>query len=394
MKLAGRLAHIDPFYVMECAKVAQEIARSPACDPAQGGERMLYLNIGEPDFTAPAPVVAAAEAALRAGRSQYTDATGLPALRERISHWYAARWGVEVPARRIVVTAGASAGLQLVCQALFEAGDEVLMPDPSYPCNRHFVAATGATARLVPTTPESRFQLDAEHVAANWTPQTRGVLLATPSNPTGTSIAPAELARIVDGVRARGGVAIVDEIYQGLSYDPAFERCALALGDDIVSVNSFSKYFGMTGWRLGWLVLPDALVEPVERLAQNLYICASAIAQHAALAAFDPASLAECETRRTAFRERRDYIVPALQKLGMDVPVVPDGAFYVWADCRRFAAGSWDFAMRMMRDAHVALTPGKDFGPTHANAYFRLSFAASMAQLKETASRLARELDR
>jgi aspartate/methionine/tyrosine aminotransferase len=394
MKLAGRLAHIDPFYVMECAKVAHEVAQSPACDPAQGGERMIYLNIGEPDFTAPAPVVAAAEVALHAGRTQYTSAMGLPELRERISQWYATRWCVDVPARRIVITAGASAGLQLVCQALFETGDEVLMPDPSYPCNRHFVAATGATARLVPTTAATRFQLDADAVRAHWTPQTRGVLLATPSNPTGTSIAPAELARIVDVVRSRGGVAIVDEIYQGLSYDPAFEACALALGDDIVSVNSFSKYFGMTGWRLGWLVLPEALVEPVERLAQNLYICASSIAQHAAVAAFDAASLDECETRRKAFRERRDFLVPALRQLGLEVPVVPDGAFYVWADCSTFAGNSWDFAMQLMHSAHVALTPGKDFGPTHADTYFRLSFATAMPQLQETVSRLARELHR
>jgi aspartate/methionine/tyrosine aminotransferase len=394
MKLARRLDHIDPFYVMECAKAAREIAASPACDPALGGERMIYLNIGEPDFTAPVPVIAAAEVALRAGRTQYTEALGLPALRERISQWYARRWGLDVPARRIVVTAGASAGLQLVCQALFEDGDEVLMPDPSYPCNRHFVAATGATARLVPTTPAMRFQLDADAVRAHWQPQTAGVLLATPSNPTGTSITPAELARIVDVVREKGGVAIVDEIYQGLSYDPAFEACALTLGDDIVSVNSFSKYFSMTGWRLGWLVLPQALVEPVERLAQNLYICASSIAQHAAIACFDADSLAECETRRTAFRERRDFIVPALQKLGLEVPVVPDGAFYVWADCSRHAAGSWDFAMKMMQTAHVALTPGKDFGPAHANTYFRLSFATSMPQLQETVRRLTRELDR
>jgi aspartate/methionine/tyrosine aminotransferase len=394
MKLAGRLAHIAPFYVMAFAKMAQEIARSPDCDPALGGEPMIYLNIGEPDFTAPAQVVQAAEAALRTGRSQYTDAVGLPALRERISQWYATRWGVDVPARRIVVTAGASAGLQLVCQALFESGDEVLMPDPSYPCNRHFVAATGATARLVPTTPATRFQLDADAVRAHWRTQTRGVLLATPSNPTGTSIAPAELARIVDAVREKGGVAIVDEIYQGLSYDPAFESCALALGDDVVSVNSFSKYFGMTGWRLGWLVLPEALVEPVERLAQNLYICASSIAQHAAIACFDAASLAECEMRRAAFRERRDFIVPALQGLGFEVPVVPDGAFYVWADCRRFADDSWDFAMRMMRNAHVALTPGKDFGPAHAGGYLRLSFATAMPRLQDTVGRLARELGR
>ena len=394
MKLASRLDHIEPFYVMECAKAAQEIARSPACDPALGGERMIYLNIGEPDFTAPAPVVAAAEVALHAGRTQYTDAVGLPALRERISRWYASRWGVAVPARRIVVTAGASAALQLVCQALFEAGDEVLMPDPTYPCNRHFVAATGATARLVETTPATRFQLDADTVRAQWRPETRGVLLATPSNPTGTSIAPAELARIVDVVRGKGGVCIVDEIYQGLSYDPAFESCALTLGDDVISINSFSKYFSMTGWRLGWVVLPESLVEPVERLAQNLYICASSIAQHAAVACFDEASLAECESRRAAFRARRDYIVPALEKLGFAIPVLPDGAFYVWADCRNFAANSWDFAMRMMQTAHVALTPGKDFGPAHANAYFRLSFATALPQLEETVRRLKRELDR
>jgi len=394
MKLASRLDHIEPFYVMECAKAAQEIARSPACDPALGGERMIYLNIGEPDFTAPAPVVAAAEVALHAGRTQYTDAVGLPALRERISRWYASRWGIAVPARRIVVTAGASAALQLVCQALFEAGDEVLMPDPTYPCNRHFVAATGATARLVETTPATRFQLDADAVRAQWRPETRGVLLATPSNPTGTSIAPAELARIVDVVRGKGGVCIVDEIYQGLSYDPAFESCALTLGDDVISINSFSKYFSMTGWRLGWVVLPESLVEPVERLAQNLYICASSIAQHAAVACFDDASLAECESRRAAFRARRDYIVPALEKLGFAIPVLPDGAFYVWADCRNFAANSWDFAMRMMQTAHVALTPGKDFGPAHANAYFRLSFATALPQLEETVRRLRRELDR
>ena len=394
MRLASRLEHIEPFYVMECAKTAQEIARSPACDPAQGGERMLYLNIGEPDFTAPAAVVAAAEAVLRAGRTQYTDATGLSALRERISDWYASRWGVDVPARRIVVTAGASAALQLVCQALFEAGDEVLIPDPTYPCNRHFVAATGAVARMIESTPASRFQLDADTVRAHWNDHTRGVLLATPSNPTGTSIAPAELARIVDVVRERGGVCIVDEIYQGLSYDPAFEACALSLGHDVISINSFSKYFGMTGWRLGWAVLPDALVPAVERLAQNLYICASAIAQHAALACFDAASLADCETRRADFRARRDYIVPALEKLGFTIPVKPDGAFYVWADCRAFADNSWDFAFRMMREAHVALTPGKDFGPAHADAHFRLSFATALPQLEETVRRLGRELHR
>jgi aspartate/methionine/tyrosine aminotransferase len=396
MKLASRLDHIEPFYVMECAKAADAVARSPECDPRLGGEPMIFLNIGEPDFTAPPPVLAAADRALQAGRTQYTQATGLWPLRERIAAWYGTRFGVAVDPARVVVTAGASAALQLACLALFERGDEVLMPDPSYPCNRHFVAAADAHARLLPTSPTSRFQLDAAEVAQAWSPATRGVLLASPSNPTGTSIAPDELQAIADVVAQRGGVTIVDEIYLGLSYDDRFGHSALGLpnglGERIVSVNSFSKYFSMTGWRLGWLVLPPELVAPVERLAQNLFICPSAPAQHAALACFEPESIAEYERRRAEFRRRRDFIVPALQRLGLDVPVVPDGAFYAWADCSRFAADSWDFCDRLMRRAHVALTPGRDFGPGAAARYLRLSFASSMAELEAAVGRLAREL--
>jgi aspartate/methionine/tyrosine aminotransferase len=393
-RLARRLEHIEPFWVMELAKAAQAVAACPECDPARGGEPMIFLNIGEPDFTAPPPVLHAAEACMASGRTQYTQATGLPALRERIAQWYGSRFGVDVAAERIVVTAGASAALQLVCLALFEPGDDVLMPDPSYPCNRHFVAAAGATARLLPAAPEARFQLDAASVAAHWTPATRGVLLASPSNPTGTSIAPAEMAAIADVVRARGGVTIVDEIYLGLSYDEAFGHTALALGDDIVSINSFSKYFSMTGWRLGWMVLPPALVAPVERLAQNLYICPSTLAQQAALACFEPESIAEYERRRSEFRQRRDFIVPALERIGLPVPVAPDGAFYAWADCSRFSASSWDFCASLMRSAHVALTPGRDFGPAAAERYLRLSFASSMAQLQAAVARIERELVR
>ena len=392
MRLASRLDHIEPFYVMECAKAAALIAASPACDPAQGGERMLFLNIGEPDFTAPPLVQEAAERAIRAGRSQYTDATGLPALREALSGWYAQRFGLDIPARRIVITAGASAALQLVCLALFEAGDEVLMPDPSYPCNRHFVAAAQAVAKLLPTSAAQRFQLDAEMVAQAWCPATRGVLLASPSNPTGTSIHPDELRRIAAVVASQGGVTIVDEIYLGLSYDEAFGRSALQLGEHIVSVNSFSKYFNMTGWRLGWLVLPEALVEPVERLAQNLFICASTIAQHAALACFDPASIAEYERRRAEFRARRDFVVPALNRLGLTVPVLPDGAFYAYADCSTHSANSWDFAFELMHSAHVALTPGRDFGRHDPARWLRLSFASSRDKLEEALHRLQRVL--
>lgn len=392
MKLAGRLDHIEPFYVMECAKAAAEIAASPACDPAHGGSPMIFLNIGEPDFTAPSRVQQAAQECLSRGRTQYTPATGLPALREKLSGWYAERFGLDIAPHRIVITAGASAALQLACLALVDRGDEVLMPDPSYACNRHFVAAADGVPVLLPSSPEHRFQLDAAGVQAAWGERTRGVLLASPSNPTGTSIAYDEMGRIAKVVRERGGFTLVDEIYLGLSFDEAYGHSALAHGDDIVSINSFSKYFSMTGWRLGWLVLPESLVAPVEKLAQNLYICASTVAQHAALACFEPECLAEYERRRHEFKTRRDYLVPALNALGLNVPVMPDGAFYAWADCSAHAASSWDFAFEMMRGAHIAVTPGRDFGPHAGERFLRFSYASSMGSLTEAMTRLQRWL--
>ena len=392
MKLASRVERIEPFWVMEMAKAAREVAAGPACDPAQGGEPMIYLNIGEPDFTASAPVQAAAQACLQAGHTAYTQATGLPALRSAISAWYAQRFGLDIAPERILITAGASAALQLVCLALFEAGDEVLMPDPCYPCNRHFVTAAGGQARLLPCGPEQRFQLDAAGVEAAWTPATRGVVLASPSNPTGTSIDPAEMGRIVQAVHARGGVTVVDEIYLGLSYDERFGHSALAHGDDVISVNSFSKYFSMTGWRLGWVVLPPALVPAVEKLAQNLYICASSLAQHAALACFTAESIAEYERRRGEFQRRRDVVLAGLEQIGLKVPVAPDGAFYAWADCSAFSPSSWDFCHGLLHSAHVALTPGRDFGPAAAERYLRLSYASALPQLTQALQRLERVL--
>jgi aspartate/methionine/tyrosine aminotransferase len=389
MKTSTRAARIEPFYVMEIAKAAQALA----AEVAGSGSPMVFLNIGEPDFTAPPLVQEAAAKAVRDGATQYTQALGIAPLRERISDWYAQRFGVQVPARRIAITAGASAALQLACLALIDAGDEVLMPDPSYPCNRHFVSAAEGTAVLIPTTAQERFQLSADKVRAAWTERTRGVLLASPSNPTGTSIAPEELRRIHGVVQQRGGITLIDEIYLGLSYEEQFGHTALAIADDIISINSFSKYFNMTGWRLGWMVVPDALVPVVERLAQNLFICPSTIAQHAALACFEAESLAEYERRRAEFKARRDYFIPALQSLGLQVPVMPDGAFYAWADCsaaceRLGVNGSWDLAYALMRQAHLAVTPGRDFGTHDPQRYVRFSTANSMAQLQEAVARL------
>jgi aspartate/methionine/tyrosine aminotransferase len=389
MRIARRAERIEPFYVMEVGKAAAEMARQVA----GSANPMIFLNIGEPDFTAPPLVQHAAEKAIRDGRTQYTHALGLGPLRERISGWYAQRFNLEVPARRIVVTAGASAALQLACLALIEAGDEILMPDPSYPCNRHFVSAAEGNAVLIPTTPQERYQLSAAKVQENWRPRTRGVLLASPSNPTGTSIHPDELRRIHSFVQDKGGITLLDEIYLGLSYEETFGHTGLAIDDQVVSINSFSKYFNMTGWRLGWMVVPEVLVPAMERLAQNLFICPSTVSQYAALACFESDSIAEYERRRSEFKARRDWFIPQLQALGLTVPVMPDGAFYAWADCRDAAArlsvaGSWDFAFEVMKRAHVAITPGRDFGHADTGHFVRFSTANSMAQLQEAAARL------
>jgi aspartate/methionine/tyrosine aminotransferase len=393
VRVSQRAQRIEPFYVMEIAKAASALAATVA----QSDTPMIFLNIGEPDFTAPPLVQAAAAQAIGNGQTHYTAATGLPELRERISYWYRSRFGFDVPASRIVVTAGASAALQLACLALIEPGDEVLMPDPSYPCNRHFVSAADGRAVLIPTTAAQRFQLSAEQVAQAWGSQTRGVLLASPSNPTGTSIAFDELRRIHEVVCAHGGLTLVDEIYLGLSHDAQFSQSALAIDEQIISINSFSKYFNMTGWRLGWLVVPEPLVPVIERLAQNLFICPSTIAQYAALACFEADSLAEYERRRAEFKTRRDYFIPALNALGLTVPVMPDGAFYAWADCtaaceRLGVSGSWDLAFELMNRAHVAVTPGRDFGLADTARFVRFSTANSMEQLQQAIARLQRLL--
>ncbi len=377
--LASRLANIAPFHVMELAKMATELERQ--------GRSIIHMGIGEPDFTAAPQVVEAAARAMADGKMQYTSATGIPALRNAIAAHYQRVYGLDIAPSRIIVTAGASAALLLACAALVEKGAQVLMPDPSYPCNRHFVAAFEGEAKMIPSGPEQRFQLSDAVVREHWSAATRGVLLASPSNPTGTSIPHDELAKIVATVREKNGFTIVDEIYQGLTYDEA-PFSALSLGEDVIVINSFSKYFNMTGWRLGWLVVPSVLVPQIEKLAQNLFICASSIAQHAGVACFSPEAIAIYEQRKAEFKRRRDYIVPALRELGFKVPVTPDGAFYVYADCSALADDADKLTIDMLHRAGVVLVPGLDFGPYTARRYIRLSYATSMENLHEAVSRL------
>lgn len=377
--LASRLENIAPFHVMELAKMAAALERQ--------GRSIIHMGIGEPDFTAAPPVVEAAARAMADGRLQYTPATGIPQLREAIAEHYLRVYGLRVAPARIIVTAGASAALLLACAAMVEKGAEVLMPDPSYPCNRHFVAAFDGQAKMIPSGPEQRFQLSDAMVQEHWSATTRGVLLASPSNPTGTSIAHDELAKIVSTVRKKGGFTIVDEIYQGLTYDEA-PFSALSLGEDVVVINSFSKYFNMTGWRLGWLVVPESMVPAIEKLAQNLFICVSSIAQYAGVACFTDESIAIYEERKAEFRRRRDYIVPALRELGFKVPVTPDGAFYVYADCSALSDDADRLTIDMLNQVGVVLVPGLDFGPATARQYIRLSYATSMENLKQAVERM------
>ena len=387
LQAARRVDNIEPFRVMEMVKAAAAMSRD--------GVDVISMSVGEPDFTAPQNVAQAAMDAIQNGATQYTESLGLPQLREAIAAHYQDAYGLSIDPRRIVVTAGASAGLLLACAALVSEGDQVLMPDPCYPCNRHFVSAFGGQPVLIESGAEERYQLTADHAAAHWTERTRGVLVASPSNPTGTSMTPRQAEDLLATVRARGGFAIVDEIYQGLSYDGK-PVSALSFGDDVITVNSFSKYFSMTGWRLGWLVVPEALVPTVEKLAQNLFICAPTIAQHAALACFTPEAIGIFEGRRLEFQRRRDFLVPALRGLGFQVPVLPDGAFYVYADISGLAhpaAGdSTAFGMAVLKDAEVAIVPGDDFGFAAPKRHVRFSYAAKYERIEQAVERLAKLL--
>ena len=360
------------------------LSRAHALERA--GRRVVHMEIGEPDFTAPEPVVEAGVRALREGRTAYTATLGLPALREAIAGHYAARFSKQVPVERVVVSAGASGGLLTVAALYIDAGDEVLVPDPGYPGYRHFVRAFEGRARALNVSAVDNFQPTAAMVRSAWGPRTKGVILGSPSNPTGTLIERAELARIAEFIASRGGVLIVDEIYQGLTYG-AEPWTALDLPGEVVVVNSFSKYFCMTGWRLGWVVLPDAAVRGFEKLAQHLFISAPAVAQYAACEAFSAVSIKVLEERRREFARRRDFLLPVLKDAGLRVPAEPHGAFYIYADCGRDARG---YCMQLLEKEAVAATPGVDFGANGTDRYVRFAYTRAMADLEEAATRIRR----
>src|SRR2546426_1117531 len=381
--LAARMADIEPFHVMDVQDRAHELEAK--------GRRIIHMEIGQPDFPAPPAVAEAAIEAIRKRRLGYTASIGIPQLRQAISDYYRERLGVAVPPSRIVVTTGASGAFLLVLGALVNPGDEVLMPDPCYPCNRHFVRLVEGRPRAIPVDESRHYQPTDADVRANWGRATRGVLIASPSNPTGTMIPRGELRAIIGSVRRAGGFVVVDEIYQGLVYDGGAST-VLELADDVFVVNSFSKYFNMTGWRLGWIVAPESHVREIAKLAQNAFICPSAPAQYAALAAFRPETLAVLEERRRELRRRRDYMVPALRALGVRIPVMPQGAFYIYAGCESLSEDSTRFALRVLEEAGVAITPGLDFGSNRPERHVRFAYTRSLADLEEGVEKIARML--
>lgn len=377
---AARATGIAPFEVMEVLDAAQRLEA--------GGADVIHLEVGEPDFPTPEPIVEAAARAVRDTRQGYTPSLGLPALRDAIAGHYRTAFGVEVDPQRVVVTPGSSAALLLAMGLWVEDGTDVLMADPAYPCNRHFATFVGGRPRLIPTGPETGYQLTAGILEEHWNDAVAAVIVATPSNPTGTVVEPDELARIAELCRARGTILVVDEIYQGLVYDRA-PATVLSVAPDAVVINSFSKYFQMTGWRLGWMIVPTEATRDIEKLAQNLYICAPTPAQHGALAAFDPQTTAIVEARRRELGQRRDVLLEALPHTGFQVHTQPHGAFYVYCDTSAIAPSSFDLARRVLHSAHVALTPGRDFGSHRAEDHIRIAYTQEADRLREACVRIA-----
>ena len=384
MSRARRMADIEPFHVMALLARARELEAR--------GMSIIHMEIGEPDFISPGPVIEAGHEALRAGAMHYTPASGLPRLREAISGFYRDRYGVQVDAGRIIVTPGASAALQLVMAVLVDPGRQVLMADPGYPCNRNFVRLVEGIPVGIPVDATSSYQITPAQARDYWTDEVVAMIVASPSNPTGTLLDSRQLAALYTVANEHAGHLIVDEIYHGLTYGVA-AHSALEVSSRIFVINSFSKYFGMTGWRLGWVVAPEDFVEDLDKLAQNLFLSAPTLSQHAALAAFHPDTLSILEERRDEFRARRDFLLPALRETGFRIPVTPQGAFYLYADCSRFTGDSYRFALNLLEDAGVAITPGIDFGSNRPESHVRFAYTTSMENLREGVNRLRRCID-
>ncbi|WP_261843721.1 pyridoxal phosphate-dependent aminotransferase [Aliamphritea ceti] len=380
---SDRVRDIESFKVMELLKRAKQLDAL--------GHDVVHMEAGEPDFATAGPIAEAGITAIQNGHTQYTPSGGIPELRHLIAEHYANTYGLDISPERVLVTCGASGALLMVFSLLANPGQKFMMADPGYPCNRQFLRLVEARGQLVPVTAEDNFQLTPELIEQHWQADTAGILLASPANPTGSVVHRDEMELISQTVKTLGGHRVVDELYHGLTYG-CNAPSILEVDADAFVLNSFSKYFGMTGWRLGWTVVPENAVADMEKLAQNLFISPPTIAQHAALAAFKPETLSILEQRRHAFKERRDVLVEGLRALGFVIPLMPEGAFYVYADASRFTDDTFSFCWDLLEEEHVAVTPGVDFGTHRANEFIRFSYTTSVEQIEKALERLARRL--
>jgi aspartate/methionine/tyrosine aminotransferase len=383
-RMARRMDDIQPFYVMDLLARARELEAQ--------GHSIIHMEIGEPDFATADPIIAAGQNALRNKLTHYTPALGLIELRQAISDYYKQQFSVDISPNRIAITPGASGALHLALGVLLNPGDGVLMADPGYPCNRHFVRLLEGQSQVVPVDHKTGFQLNAELIEQHWTAKTIAAMLASPSNPTGTIIDRNEMQAMIDAVQTKSGVLVVDEIYQGLVYDVE-NYTVLSLSSDVFVINSFSKYFGMTGWRLGWMVVPEQYMNAIDRLAQNIFLAPPTLSQHAALAAFSDDSLMIQNQRRDEYKKRRDYLLPALRSLGFEITAEPQGAFYLYANCHRFTDDTYEFVYQLLEQAGVAVTPGIDFGSNKAEQYCRFAYTQPVEMLEEGVNRLSHFLN-
>lgn len=383
IQIARRMDKFSPFYVMELLQRAKQLEIQ--------GRNIIHMEIGESDFPTPEYIVNAGLKHIQKGEIKYTVAAGLPELRKKIADFYQQKYLIEVGPERIFITPGASGAFLLALGVSLNPGEEVLMADPCYPCNNNFVQFFGGKTKFIPVNASTRYQLSSNLIKQQWTHNSKGVLIASPSNPTGTVISEKELKKTIEQVNAMDGCFYSDEIYHGLIYGKKVHS-ALEFSDDVFVINSFSKYFAMTGWRIGWLIVPEQFINPIERLAQNIFISTPTHSQYAALAAFSEENLAELDRRKKEFEKRRDFLYRELQRLGFGITLKPEGAFYIYADCTRFTNDSFQFAKDLLEHEGIAVTPGKDFGINQANCHIRFAYTASIAKIAVAIERLERFL--
>ena len=379
MVLSKRAKNLRPFHVMDILAQAKALS--------QQGKTIYHMEVGEPDFATAECIVNAGIDALKQLKTHYTPALGLPELRHAVAEYYHRKFSLNINPERIIITPGASGALQLAMLCLLDAGENVLLSDPGYPCNRNIAQVLAAQAIAIPVSAENAYQLDAASIAEYWNDKTRAVMVATPSNPTGTILPENQLKEICQIVAQNKGRLIVDEIYQGLVYDVE-DYTALAISNECFVINSFSKYFGMTGWRIGWMVVPEFYVDAIDRIAQNIFLAPPTVSQHAALTALKTETQIELDARRDEFKQRRDFLLPALEQLGFDIAVKPQGAFYIYANCEKFTNDSFNWVKRLLNEQGVALTPGLDFGDYQANIHCRFAYTQSLDVLERAVDKI------